>query len=112
MQSLLWHEPALQIIFGVSLGFDFVSALTTPGRVNEDKRSTSGFAPDFSGGSRLLAKLWVLFFVLQSHPDSKGTGKSGGRQQGISFKFGFTRMGTVPEKAKRTGIGYSYGKNN
>lgn len=51
--------------------------------------------------------LWLLVFLLQSHPDSKGTGKSGGRQQGISFKLGYTRMGTVDEKAKRAAIGYS-----
>lgn len=102
MQSLPWDEPALQIIFGVSLGFDFVSALTTPGEVNDDKGSTPGFAPGFSGRSHLLAMLWVFVFLFQPHPDSKGTGKSGGRQQGISFKLGFTRMGTAHGKAKGT----------
>lgn len=51
--------------------------------------------------------LWVLVFLLQPHSDSKGTGKSGGRQQGIPFKLGYTRIGTVHEKVKRTGIGYS-----
>lgn len=107
MQSLPWDEPSLQIIFGVSLGFDFVSALTSPGEVNDGKRNTSGFAPDFSGGSHLLAMLWLLVFLLQSHPDSEGTGKSGGRQQGISFKLGYTRMGTRDEKAKRAAVGYS-----
>lgn len=62
---------------------------------------------DFSGRSHPLAMLWVFVFPVQPHPDSKGTGKSGGRQQGISFKLGFARMDTAHEKAKRTGIGYS-----
>lgn len=77
----------------------------TPGEVNDDKKSTSGFAPDFRDRSHLLAMLWLLIFLLQSHPDSTGTGKSRGRQQGISFKLGYTRMGTVHENAKRTEIG-------
>lgn len=72
-----------------------------------DRRSTSGFAPDFSDRSHLLAMLWVLVLLLQSHPDSKGTGKSRGRQQGLSFKLGCTRTDTVHENAKRNEIGYS-----